>query len=104
VAAASDGAAGRPSLASNSCDVVLRDVSMPDMDGFEVCRAIKQAPATRDIPVVLLTAADDDVQRERALKAGADDYVVKPVEKAAVLALVKALLRSGRLKQTADQR
>jgi len=103
VVTASDGAAALRTLASNPCDLVLCDVSMPDMDGFEVCRAIKQAPATRDIPVVLLTAADDDVQRERALKAGADDYVVKPVEKAAVLALVKALLRIGRLKQQVDQ-
>lgn len=103
VVTAADGAGALRTLAAHPCDLVLCDVTMPDMDGFEVCRAIKQAPATRDIPVVLLTAADDDVQRERALKAGADDYVVKPVERAAVLALVKALLRIARLKKQIDE-
>ena len=67
------------------------------MDGFEVCRAIKQAPATRQIPVLLLLASDDDVQRERALQAGADDVVIKPVERTLLLTLVRGQLRLARL-------
>jgi len=67
------------------------------MDGFEVCRAIKQAPATRHIPVLILLAGDDDIQRERALHAGAEDVVIKPVERALLLTLVRAQLRLARL-------
>jgi putative two-component system response regulator len=67
------------------------------MEGFEVCRAIKQAPATHEIPVVLLMSGDDEVQRERALQAGADDIAVKPVDRARLLALVRVQLRIAEL-------
>ncbi|TMD19990.1 MAG: response regulator [Chloroflexi bacterium] len=97
VLTATDGAAALRILSAHPCDLVLCDALLPDMDGFEVCRAIKQAPATRHIPVLLLLAGDDDIQRERALQAGADDVVIKPVERALLLTLVRAQLRLARL-------
>lgn len=99
---ANDGASALRLLSADQVDLVLCNALLPDMDGFEVCRAIKQAPATRDIPVVILTSTSDDIQRERALQAGADDLAVKPIERAMVLAVVRAQLRIGRLKSQLD--
>jgi putative two-component system response regulator len=93
VITAGDGAAALRTLAAHECDLVLCEAVLPDMDGFEVCRAIKQAPATRDVPVVLLMSGDDEVQRERAIQAGADDVALKPVDRARLLALVRVQLR-----------
>ena len=93
VITARDGAAALRTLAAHECDLVLCEAVLPDMDGFEVCRAIKQAPATRDTPVVLLMSGDDEVQRERALQAGADDIALKPLDRARLLALVRVQLR-----------
>ena len=93
VITAADGAAALRTLAAHECDLVLCEAVLPDMDGFEVCRAIKQAPATRDVPVVLLMSGDDEVQRERAIQAGADDVALKPVDRARLLALVRVQLR-----------
>jgi len=93
VITAGDGAAALRTLAAHDCELVLCEGVLPDMDGFEVCRAIKQAPATRDIPVVLLMSGDDEVQRERAIQAGADDVAIKPLDRARLLALVRVQLR-----------
>jgi putative two-component system response regulator len=97
VITAADGAATLRLLPAHTSDLVLCDATLPDLDGFEVCRAIKQAPATRDTPVVLMVDADDEGQRDRALQAGADDIATKPVEPAALLTLVRAHLRIARL-------
>ena len=97
VITAGDGAAALRNLAAHECDLVLCEAVLPDMDGFEVCRAIKQAPATHDIPVVLLMSSDDEVQRERAIQAGADDVAVKPVDRARLLTLARVQLRIARL-------
>jgi putative two-component system response regulator len=97
VAAASDGASGLRQLSAHPCNLVLCEMVLPDMDGLDLCRAIKNAPATREIPVIMLGSDADDIQRERAMQAGADDYAVKPVERAMVLGLVKAQLRISRL-------
>jgi putative two-component system response regulator len=94
---AADGAAALRMLSAHACDLVLCDVSLPDLDGFEVCRAIKQAPATQDTPVVLLVDGDDELQRQRAFQAGADDVAAKPVDLTALLALVRSQLRIARL-------
>jgi putative two-component system response regulator len=93
VMTARDGAAALRTLTAHECELVLCEAVLPDMDGCEVCRAIKQAPATRDIPVVLLMSGDDEVQRERAMQAGADDIAVKPVDRARLLTLVRVQLR-----------
>jgi putative two-component system response regulator len=97
VIVAADGAAALRMLSAHDCDLVLCDALLPDLDGFEVCRAIKQAPATRDTPVVLMIDAEDGLQRERGLQAGADDVAIKPLEPSTLLTLVRAQLRIARL-------
>src|SRR6516225_6230198 len=62
------------------CDIILLDVMMPDMDGFEVCRRLKSNPATHFIPVVMVTALDNPADRVRGLEAGADDVETNPAE------------------------
>jgi two-component system cell cycle response regulator len=75
------------------CDIVLLDVMMPDMDGFEVCRRLKANPKTHHIPVVMVTALDQAADRVRGLEAGADDFLTKPVSDIALVARVRSLTR-----------
>src|SRR5207302_11127610 len=82
------------------CDIVLLDVMMPEMDGFEVCAKLKENPATHHIPVVMVTALDQPSDRVRGLDAGADDFLTKPVSDIALLARVRSLVR---LKMAADE-
>ena len=82
------------------CDIVLLDVMMPDMDGFEVCRRLKSNPATHYIPVVMVTALDQPSDRVRGLEAGADDFLTKPVSDVALIARVRSLTR---LKMVTDE-
>jgi two-component system cell cycle response regulator len=77
-----------------SPDVVLLDVMMPEMDGYETCRALKDNPATAHIPVVMVTALIDRAERVRGLEAGADDFLSKPVDDATLFARLRALLRT----------
>jgi two-component system cell cycle response regulator len=74
-------------------DIVLLDVMMPGMDGFEVCRRIKQNPKTAHVPVVMVTALDQPSDRVTGLDAGADDFLTKPVDDAALFARVRSLVR-----------
>jgi two-component system cell cycle response regulator len=82
------------------CDVVLLDVMMPGLDGFEVCRQLKGNPATHHIPVVMVTALDQPADRLRGLDAGADDFLTKPVSDVALVARVRSL---ARLKMMTDE-
>ncbi|MDQ0468690.1 PleD family two-component system response regulator [Labrys wisconsinensis] len=82
------------------CDIVLLDVMMPGMDGFETCRRLKANPATSHIPVVMVTALDQPADRVRGLEAGADDFLTKPVNDIALLARVRSLIR---LKMVTDE-
>ena len=74
-------------------DVVLLDVMMPGMDGFEVCRCIKSAPKTMHVPVVMVTALDQTADKVQGLEAGADDFLTKPVDDIALITRVKNLAR-----------
>ena len=85
---------------SAQCDMVLLDVMMPEMDGFEVCRRLKADPATHHIPVVMVTALDQPADRVQGLEAGADDFITKPVSETALIARVRSLVR---LKLAADE-
>jgi len=96
---AQDGAAAFRLLAAHPVDLVMCEAGLPDMDGLEVCRAIKRAAATRDIPVILLIAGADELLRQRALEAGADDVAVKPVAAGMLLTLVRGQLRVTTLKR-----
>jgi two-component system, cell cycle response regulator len=82
-----------------SPDIILLDVLMPVMDGFEACRRLKAQPATAHIPVVMVTSLNDQHERVRGLDAGADDFLVKPVDQATLFARLRALLR---VKQVLD--
>ena len=88
-----DGARGLALLAAESFDVVLLDVMLPGIDGFEVCRRIR---AAHEVPVVMLTARGDDADRIVGLEIGADDYVPKPFNPRELLARVRAVLRRTR--------
>ncbi|WP_316861654.1 PleD family two-component system response regulator [uncultured Cohaesibacter sp.] len=93
VLCAQSGAEALEILSSAMVDIVLLDVMMPEMDGFEVCRRIKQNPLTMHIPVVMVTALDQVSDRVAGLQAGADDFLTKPVNDLALISRVKSLVR-----------
>src|SRR5690242_8631782 len=82
-----------PTVVQQQPDAVLLDVRMPGHDGFSICRALKQEPATRLIPVVLMTAANDPADRLQAIEAGADDFVTKPLNREELVARLRSLVR-----------
>ncbi len=81
-------------------DVILLDVMMPGMDGIEVCRRLKADKELRDVPVIMVSARDDDEDVIRGLDAGADDYVTKPFESRIVLARVRSAVRQKKAADT----
>ncbi|MDS7596829.1 PleD family two-component system response regulator [Agrobacterium tumefaciens] len=85
---------------SEQVDIILLDIMMPGMDGFEVCERLKANPHTAHIPVVMVTALDQPSDRVRGLKAGADDFLTKPVNDLQLIARVKSLVR---LKSVSDE-
>ena len=99
VGLASSGAEALQRAAEWQPDVILLDVMMPGMDGYEVCRRLKLSPVTATIPVVMITALVDPAERVRGLEAGADDFLSKPVDHATLFARLRALLR---MKQVLD--
>ena len=80
-------------LQAERVDVVLLDVMMPAMDGFEVCRRIKSSPRTMHVPVIMVTALDQTSDKVQGLEAGADDFITKPVDDIALITRVKNLAR-----------
>ncbi|HWK00609.1 MAG TPA: PleD family two-component system response regulator [Xanthobacteraceae bacterium] len=86
--------------ARSQCDIVLLDVMMPGIDGFEVARHIKSNPATHHIPIIMVTALDQPSDRVKGLEAGADDFLTKPIDDIALIARVRSL---ARLKMATDE-
>jgi len=84
-------------------DLILLDVMMPKMSGFEVCRKLKDDPATRTIPIMMVTALNEIGDIERGVESGTDDFVTKPVNKLELLTRVKSLLRVRHLKRELDR-
>jgi adenylate cyclase len=88
-------------VAEHRPDLILLDIVMPEMDGYEVCRRLRQDPATAFLPVVMITASGDQ-ERLLAIEAGADDFVAKPFDQAELLARVRSLLRIKRYHDTIE--
>lgn len=93
VETASSGKEALAIVASGDIDIVLLDVMMPEMDGFEVCRRLKASRATHHIPVLMITALDQPSDRVQGLESGADDFLTKPVDDVQLMARVKSLVR-----------
>src|SRR5437879_11202320 len=100
VLTASNGAEALDLCSRSECDIILLDVMMPDMDGFEVCRRLMSNPATHHSPVLIVTALDRPSDRVRGLEAGADDFLTKPVSDIVLIARVRSLTR---LKMMTDE-
>jgi two-component system cell cycle response regulator DivK len=92
VVAAQDGAAGVDRAASERPHIILMDMSLPVLDGWEATRRLKADPATREIPIIALTAHAMAEDREKALAAGCDDYDTKPIDLPRLIAKIKKLL------------
>jgi adenylate cyclase len=97
VATAADGASALAQVAKDAPDLVLLDVMMPGMTGYDVCRQIRGDPRTALLPVVLVTALDPQQERVKGIEAGADDFLSKPINQSELFARVKSLLRIKRL-------
>ena len=93
VSIATDGAAALGQVAAARPDLVISDILMPGMDGYEMCRKLKAQPATALLPVILVTSLDAQVERVRGLESGADDFLSKPVNWEELFARVRSLLR-----------
>ncbi|MEW6008209.1 MAG: response regulator [Candidatus Omnitrophota bacterium] len=81
-------------------DLIILDIMLPKMDGFETCRLIKQDPKLKNIPIVMLTAKGEEVDRIVGLELGADDYIVKPFSPRELVLRVKAILKRGKLEES----
>jgi two-component system phosphate regulon response regulator PhoB len=103
VVSASDGAIGLGKARDEKPDLIILDLMLPKMSGLEVCKILKTDPGTRQIPVLMLTAKAEEIDRIVGLELGADDYVVKPFSPREIVLRIKAILRRGSGEQTDEQ-
>ncbi|OGS49480.1 MAG: hypothetical protein A3J79_13350 [Elusimicrobia bacterium RIFOXYB2_FULL_62_6] len=92
----SDANAALEWLKNHKADMILADIGLPGLSGMQFCKLLKEDPATAGVPVIMLTAIGDEKKKIEALKAGADDYVVKPFSTGELLARIESLLRRYR--------
>jgi PleD family two-component response regulator len=100
---AADGEQTLQQVAAWLPDLILLDIMMPRLSGFEVCKRLRANPATRDVAVLMITALDQPSDIERALEAGTDDFLSKPINKNELLLRVRSLLRSRQYKRELDR-
>ena len=100
---ASDGEQTLKEVASFRPDLILLDIMMPKISGFEVCKRLRANPQTRSTGIIMITALDQDADVERAVEAGTDDFVSKPIPKQDLLLRIKALLMVGRKENDLDR-
>jgi len=101
---ASNGADAIEKTLANVPDIVLLDVMMPEMDGFEVCRRIRSLPAVAEVPIIILTALDDQKSLLLGLEAGADDFLTKPFNRVELRARVATITRLNRYRRLLKER
>jgi len=95
VTGVSDGLAALKEIEQNSPDLILLDIMMPGIDGFEVCRRVKENPLTRSIPVVMLTAKKSFADQARGVEVGADAYLTKPFKSGKIIEIIEGLLHKS---------
>jgi two-component system cell cycle response regulator len=103
VVTAVDGLDALEKVKAETPDLILLDIMMPRMSGFEVCRKLKSAPATRDIPIVMVTALNELGDIERGVESGTDDFITKPVNRLELVTRIKSLLRVRSLKSELER-
>jgi two-component system alkaline phosphatase synthesis response regulator PhoP len=103
VLSAKDGESGLAAARKHAPDAIILDVMMPGLDGWEVCKRLRQDPSTSALPLLMLTAKADEGDRVLGLELGADDYVTKPFGVRELLARVKALLRRSEVASTSPE-
>jgi len=103
VSTANDGAAGLAKARADRPDFIILDLMLPKMPGLEVCKVLKSEPTTRQIPILMLTARAEEIDRIVGLEFGADDYVTKPFSPREVILRIKAILRRGVAEESDDR-
>ena len=103
ISVATNGKQALEVLARVQPDLILLDVMMPRMSGFEVCRKLKSDPGTRDIPILMVTALNELGDIERGVESGTDDFISKPVNRLELITRVKSLLRVRHLKNELER-
>ncbi len=104
LALAADGPEALIQAAALTPDIILLDVMMPGMDGFEVCQRLRADPHLAEVPVIMITALDDSTSRLRGLEVGADDFITKPFNRAELRARVRTITRLNRYHSLLDER
>ncbi len=100
---AGDGAAGLKALQRHAFDLIILDLMLPDMDGLDLFRAVKSQPHLQSVPVIMLTARGDPMDRVVGLEIGAEDYISKPFEPRELLARIRVVLRRGKASAPAGE-
>ena len=103
IVTAGDGQETLDRVADSKPDLILLDIMMPKLSGFEICRKLKRDPATRDIPICMVTALNEEGDIEKAVDAGTDDFLSKPINKWELLTRVRSLLRVRHLQNELER-